>query len=178
MRFCPTPRRGTPSCDQAETASPPPQRGRTAKRASGEPGGDFKAVEWGCGGAFFCGVRQMALKPLKNLERAKGFEPSTPTLARLCSTPELRPLWRFRKHCFRMESGAVSIGSGCRQEGMWVSAPYGPLHRKFCRFALHKSRKSATLDPVNPTIKQSANQPARSKHLGKPRPKYRRTKGG
>src|SRR6185437_3450336 len=26
------------------------------------------------------------------LERAKGFEPSTPTLARLCSTPELRPL--------------------------------------------------------------------------------------
>jgi hypothetical protein len=28
---------------------------------------------------------------LKILERAKGFEPSTPTLARLCSTPELRP---------------------------------------------------------------------------------------
>ena len=26
-----------------------------------------------------------------NLERAKGFEPSTPTLARLCSTPELHP---------------------------------------------------------------------------------------
>ena len=28
----------------------------------------------------------------QKLERAKGFEPSTPTLARLCSTPELRPL--------------------------------------------------------------------------------------
>ena len=27
----------------------------------------------------------------RRLERAKGFEPSTPTLARLCSTPELRP---------------------------------------------------------------------------------------
>ena len=27
----------------------------------------------------------------KKLERAKGFEPSTPTLARLCSTPELHP---------------------------------------------------------------------------------------
>jgi hypothetical protein len=27
----------------------------------------------------------------KFLERAKGFEPSTPTLARLCSTPELHP---------------------------------------------------------------------------------------
>ena len=27
----------------------------------------------------------------KELERAKGFEPSTPTLARLCSTPELHP---------------------------------------------------------------------------------------
>ena len=31
---------------------------------------------------------------VEKLERAKGFEPSTPTLARLCSTPELRPLWR------------------------------------------------------------------------------------
>src|ERR1043166_8974124 len=28
---------------------------------------------------------------LEKLERAKGFEPSTPTLARLCSTPELHP---------------------------------------------------------------------------------------
>ena len=28
---------------------------------------------------------------LKLLERAKGFEPSTPTLARSCSTPELHP---------------------------------------------------------------------------------------
>ena len=27
----------------------------------------------------------------EGLERAKGFEPSTPTLARLCSTPELHP---------------------------------------------------------------------------------------
>src|SRR3954454_15892520 len=31
---------------------------------------------------------------MRRLERAKGFEPSTPTLARLCSTPELRPLGR------------------------------------------------------------------------------------
>src|SRR5579863_1539316 len=31
------------------------------------------------------------LKLLLFLERAKGFEPSTPTLARLCSTPELHP---------------------------------------------------------------------------------------
>src|SRR4051794_14434269 len=28
---------------------------------------------------------------MKKLERAKGFEPSTPTLARSCSTPELHP---------------------------------------------------------------------------------------
>ncbi len=33
---------------------------------------------------------------LEKLERAKGFEPSTPTLARLCSTTELRPLGRIR----------------------------------------------------------------------------------
>jgi len=37
------------------------------------------------------------------LERAKGFEPSTPTLARSCSTPELHPhpldiwpIWHYR----------------------------------------------------------------------------------
>src|SRR5436305_5190683 len=28
---------------------------------------------------------------MRKLERAKGFEPSTPTLARSCSTPELHP---------------------------------------------------------------------------------------
>ena len=39
---------------------------------------------------------QRAGKPLETLERAKGFEPSTPTLARLCSTPELRPRHRQR----------------------------------------------------------------------------------
>ena len=38
-------------------------------------------------------------RPVRLLERAKGFEPSTPTLARLCSTPELRP---------RPRSGALS----------------------------------------------------------------------
>jgi DNA-binding HxlR family transcriptional regulator len=36
--------------------------------------------------------RTQSLRSLsKKLERAKGFEPSTPTLARLCSTPELHP---------------------------------------------------------------------------------------
>ena len=39
-------------------------------------------------------MRAKLLLLLVFLERAKGFEPSTPTLARLCSTPELRPLWR------------------------------------------------------------------------------------
>ena len=33
------------------------------------------------------------------MERAKGFEPSTPTLARLCSTPELRPRILFCLWC-------------------------------------------------------------------------------
>ena len=36
------------------------------------------------------GGRKMRCNRL-SLERAKGFEPSTPTLARLCSTPELHP---------------------------------------------------------------------------------------
>jgi hypothetical protein len=36
-------------------------------------------------------VTYIARRDRDNLERAKGFEPSTPTLARLCSTPELHP---------------------------------------------------------------------------------------
>ena len=35
--------------------------------------------------------RTIGLVSQKKLERAKGFEPSTPTLARSCSTPELHP---------------------------------------------------------------------------------------
>ena len=49
---------------------------------------------WGCGGASTGSPSHTITNLLKRLERAKGFEPSTPTLARLCSTPELRPLWR------------------------------------------------------------------------------------
>lgn len=36
-------------------------------------------------------VKTISFSWRSRLERAKGFEPSTPTLARLCSTPELRP---------------------------------------------------------------------------------------
>ena len=41
-------------------------------------------------GACTCGCRSRSYVD-EAMERAKGFEPSTPTLARLCSTPELRP---------------------------------------------------------------------------------------
>ena len=37
------------------------------------------------------GPSSNSAKPQENLERAKGFEPSTPTLARSCSTTELHP---------------------------------------------------------------------------------------
>ena len=42
------------------------------------------------------------------LERAKGFEPSTPTLARLCSTPELHPLKIRRSGVVRWTAGRRS----------------------------------------------------------------------
>ena len=44
----------------------------------------------------------------KKLERAMGFEPTTPTLARLCSTPELRPPAR-----------SVCLG-GSTVSGLWT----------------------------------------------------------
>ena len=42
-------------------------------------------------GIFICKVRRKPLTLLYSMERAKRFELSTLTLARLCSTPELRP---------------------------------------------------------------------------------------
>ena len=41
---------------------------------------------------YFIVVMFLLNHKLLEMERAKGFEPSAPTLARLCSTPELRPL--------------------------------------------------------------------------------------
>jgi hypothetical protein len=41
--------------------------------------------------AMSASVTHVSGPDLKILERAKGFEPSTPTLARSCSTPELHP---------------------------------------------------------------------------------------
>lgn len=55
--------------------------------------------------------------PLGKLERAKGFEPSTPTLARLCSTPELRPLWRPVDHVPPGGWRGTSSGRWYRQGG-------------------------------------------------------------
>ena len=60
---------------------------------------------------------------LGKMERAKGFEPSTPTLARLCSTPELRPLERSREKCAaevrrRLLAAVIGLGKGlCRTLG-------------------------------------------------------------
>jgi hypothetical protein len=50
------------------------------------------------------------------LERAKGFEPSTPTLARLCSTPELHPLERP----FRAAAAAIWPKSLANATGFMV----------------------------------------------------------
>ncbi|SBV34502.1 protein of unknown function [uncultured Sphingopyxis sp.] len=54
-------------------------------------------------------------KYMVTMERAKGFEPSTPTLARLCSTPELRPLWRLETGRFQRVRRAISTGFLTRQ---------------------------------------------------------------
>ena len=72
-----------PSGDPVTSCAPSNTRGRQR-----ECGGDR------CGDQGIPPLDRNPTKLLKSLERAKGFEPSTPTLARLCSTPELRPLWR------------------------------------------------------------------------------------
>jgi hypothetical protein len=63
-------------------------------------------------------------KYLISLERAKGFEPSTPTLARLCSTPELHPHPRRVSHGLK---GAAPSAKLCqRAPGFATAAPGNP----------------------------------------------------
>jgi hypothetical protein len=53
----------------------------------------------------FINIKRRKFAKQKNyLEREKGFEPSTLTLARLCSTPELLPLkeWYFQQQFNRL----------------------------------------------------------------------------
>src|SRR5271154_2387786 len=49
---------------------------------------------------------------LEYLERAKGFEPSTPTLARLCSTPELHP---HPRRVRQLSAEAAATGKLCQR---------------------------------------------------------------
>src|SRR5207253_818356 len=51
------------------------------------------------------------------LERAKGFEPSTPTLARLCSTPELHPHPKTPRRQSRRENAMPKGSPLCNGHG-------------------------------------------------------------
>ena len=64
----------------------------------------------------------------EKLERAKGFEPSTPTLARLCSTPELRPLTAARKQA--RSGGRRRLASGPGSARRKPCAPSQSLARR------------------------------------------------
>jgi hypothetical protein len=61
-----------------------------AKAADGTPAERPQPIAAKRKARLSAGLRQ-TLPICKNLERAKGFEPSTPTLARSCSTTELHP---------------------------------------------------------------------------------------
>ena len=70
------------------------------------------------------------------LERAKGFEPSTPTLARLCSTPELHPhplrSCRARLYAANLSHCKLSLGQiSSGRKWHWRSCE---LSRRTCHF--------------------------------------------
>ncbi len=81
----------------------------------------------------------------RRLERAKGFEPSTPTLARLCSTPELRP---------RYQSSSSSWGDR-RDSNPWHQASQAcalptELRPPFQNDATSRPLSHTTLVPKSP----------------------------
>ena len=71
-------------------ANSPQRDGGVTARAGSES-------EWPVGASQRARVDTLSFFEI--LERAKGFEPSTPTLARSCSTPELHPHPRGRRGC-------------------------------------------------------------------------------
>ena len=73
--------------------------------------GQSKVIDWRAFFDFGLNSGYTALERAENLERAKGFEPSTPTLARLCSTPELRPLWRPEEVSLSAGGGQLAAAS-------------------------------------------------------------------
>ena len=95
--------------------------------------------------------------PLKKLERAMGFEPTTPTLARLCSTPELRPLrlrstaarriWRKAKSNARLipaRSAAGRMRGAARFKTSRMSLDGAELHCLSPRLSLSRSKATET----------------------------------
>ena len=81
--------RGVAILDQAigEVAAQGAKSLRRAREAVARRGGGLARQRGPPGGRPLRTLRYLG----RTLERAKGFEPSTPTLARLCSTPELHP---------------------------------------------------------------------------------------
>ena len=72
-------------------------------------------------------LRDSSHKPLIYLERAKGFEPSTPTLARLCSTPELHPRPADPYH--RRGGGLQGLARARLLQGPLLQRHGAPPHR-------------------------------------------------
>ena len=60
-------------------------------------------------------------KANEELERAMGFEPTTPTLARLCSTPELHP------HPREVRTAAAASQSYAKERRAWQPPPPRPM---------------------------------------------------
>jgi hypothetical protein len=75
-------------------------------------------------------------KSLLKLERAKGFEPSTPTLARSCSTPELHPhpldIWPNRDT--GRQGRSYSQKAALNATTAFFFGFSGQLLRAWCRF--------------------------------------------
>ncbi len=120
-----------------------------------------------------------AFEGLTKLERAKGFEPSTPTLARLCSTPELHPLalvcWLGLRYmakagviCNRKNAKSVIFLKDLRRTEKWLchSNNMEKLGRKSkkprCCVAfesLTKLERAKGFEPSTPTLARLCSTP-------------------
>jgi hypothetical protein len=112
--------------------------------------GLFRQIETGSGALK---VRSCFDFSRINLERAKGFEPSTPTLARSCSTPELHPRPKSgRSNGCAEHRAAMPKGEKLCNHPAW---PFHPRHHAplvASAPAVHEARRTEAVSVARPHV--------------------------
>ncbi len=132
----------------ALTQGSQPGRGSSGCRGAASATSPFQVLNaaWSVGGRYWA-------PPETKLERLKGFEPSTSTLARWRSTTELQP--RRGAHNLHRGRGRISSSSAKASPGAYAPLPTARMQPRTCRDA----SRAASSRPI-PSARRAARRVA------------------